>query len=132
MFGKPKIPENARERIGADEIQFRDSFNTRNDEPEAAFAPQPTAQIPAEPETGKKLQLKVVNPESFGEAGDIADLLLDGNAVIANIERLERPEVIRLLDFLNGVTYTFDGEIRQISQTTFVITPHNVDIGDVI
>ena len=39
--------------------------------------------------------------------------------------------MMRMLDFLNGVTYCTDGEIKKVAQTTFIITPHaNVDISD--
>ena len=43
---------------------------------------------------------------------------------------MNRGDVIRLLDFLNGVTYVTDGTITQRNQKTFVITPQNVNITD--
>jgi FtsZ-interacting cell division protein YlmF len=36
-----------------------------------------------------------------------------------------------MLDFLNGVTYCQDGEIKRVAPSTFIITPHSdVDISD--
>jgi cell division inhibitor SepF len=35
-----------------------------------------------------------------------------------------------MLDFLNGVTYANDGEIKNVAKSTYIITPHNVDVSD--
>ena len=37
---------------------------------------------------------------------------------------------MRMLDFLNGVTYTTGGEIKNVNNTTFIITPNYVDVSD--
>ena len=77
------------------------------------------------------IELKVVRPETYAEVGTIADYLIDGCTVVMNVEALS-PEIIgRMLDFLNGVTYCSEGEIKKVSKTTFIITPHEgVDISD--
>ena len=35
-----------------------------------------------------------------------------------------------MLDFLNGVTYSTDGEIKQVAQTTYIVTPRDVDVSE--
>jgi cell division inhibitor SepF len=35
-----------------------------------------------------------------------------------------------MLDFLNGITYSKDGEIKKVAQSTYIITPNNVDVND--
>ena len=85
----------------------------------------------AEAERSSSVELKVVRPESYDEVGSVADYLLDGCTVVLNVEALERATVLRMLDFLNGVTYCSEGEIKKVAQNTFIITPHsNVDISD--
>ena len=70
-----------------------------------------------------------LNP--FGSAAEsIADYLLDGCTVLLNLEAVEKSEVLRMLDFLNGVTYTTGGEINLVSQNTYVITPNDVDVSE--
>ena len=77
------------------------------------------------------VELKVVRPESYEELSTVADNLLAGCTVVLNLEVLDRPTMLRMLDFLNGVTYCTDGEIKKVAQSTFIITPHsNVDISD--
>ena len=76
------------------------------------------------------IELKVVRPSSFEEVGTIADYLLDGCTVVLNLEVLDTASTVRMLDFLNGVTYSTDGDIKNVSKSTYIITPHNVDVSD--
>ena len=76
------------------------------------------------------IELKVVRPTSFEEVGTIADYLIEGCTVVLNLELLERPLVIRMLDFLNGVTYTKDGEIKNVAPNTYIVTPSGIDVND--
>ena len=69
------------------------------------------------------LELKVVRPAAFDEVGEIADHLLDGRTVVLNLELLDNVQIVRMLDFLNGVTYSTDGEIKNVAKNTFIITP---------
>ena len=35
-----------------------------------------------------------------------------------------------MLDFLRGVSYTIDGEIKHVSKSTYIITAKGIDITD--
>ena len=76
------------------------------------------------------IELKVVRPATFDEVSTIADYLLEGCTVVLNMELLDMPSTLRMLDFLNGVTYSTDGEIKNVSKSTYIITPNNVDVSD--
>ena len=76
------------------------------------------------------IELKVVRPASFEEVSDIADHLIAGCTVVLNMELLDNVQTIRMLDFLNGVTYSNDGEIKNVAKNTYIITPHNVDVSE--
>lgn len=125
MFEKwaDKLKEKTREQ---EEISFK-SFD------ETTAAPKATLEEPKAiktTSTGKdsNIELKVVHPESFAEVSDIADYLLDGCTVILNLELFDPASTLRMLDFLNGVTYSTGGDIKQVAQGTYIITPHNVDV----
>ena len=125
MFEKwaDKLKEKTRAQ---EEISFK-SFEETTAAPKA---------IPEEPKAIKttsagkdsNIELKVVHPESFAEVSDIADYLLEGCTVILNLELFDPANTLRMLDFLNGVTYSTGGDIKQVSQGTYIITPHNVDV----
>lgn len=83
----------------------------------------------------KRPQLKVVlvKPERFDEANIIADHLNKKRTVVLNLEAANKDESRRLIDFLSGVAYANDGEIKRVANSTYLITPYNVDIqGDVL
>ena len=79
-------------------------------------------------DTDSNIELKVVRPVSFEEVSEIADYLIDGCTVVLNLELLDREVVTRMLDFLNGVTYTKGGDIKNVSPGTFIITPSGINI----
>ena len=74
------------------------------------------------------LELKVVRPENFESAPQIAEHLLNNRTVVLNLEATNKETARRLIDFLSGVAYSIDGSIRRVANNTFVITPHNVDV----
>ena len=79
---------------------------------------------------GGNIELKVLRPESVSEVSVVADHLLRGCTVVLNLELLEREAITRMLDFLRGVAYTFDGEISHVSKATYIITANGIDISD--
>ena len=83
--------------------------------------------------TTTQLQVVLIKPESFEGASDIADHLRDKRTVVLNLESTNREISRRTLDFLSGVAYALGGKIKKVANSTFIITPYNVDIqGDLI
>ena len=125
MFEKwaDKLKEKTREQ---EQISFK-SFEETTAAPKVA-PEEPKAIKSAAGSTDSNIELKVVHPESFSEVSDIADYLLDGCTVILNLELFDPSSTMRMLDFLNGVTYSTGGDIKQVAQGTYIITPHNVDV----
>ena len=80
----------------------------------------------------ESVELKVIRPEAYADVATVADALLAGCTVVLNVEALDRPTIGKMLDFINGVTYCTDGEIKKVAKTTFIITPHTgIDVSDV-
>ncbi len=125
-----KWAESLRKKSNEVDVKFAD-FDEKANEERTENAPvvaeKNAASISA---TGNNIELKVVHPESFSEVSDIADHLIAGCTVVLNLEKLDPKATLRMLDFLNGVTYTTDGEIKKIAQSTYIITPNNVDVSD--
>ena len=88
------------------------------DEPDDGYKPKP--------------QFVLAKPEKREDLIGIADSLLDRKTVILNLEYVPN-ETRRFVDFLSGVAYANDGEIKKIAKSTFIITPYNVDVmGDLL
>ena len=77
---------------------------------------------------GGAIELKVVKPERYGNVKQIADHLLNHRTVVLNLESTNKETAKRLLDFLSGVAYSIDGQLKRVATNTFVITPCNVDV----
>ena len=83
--------------------------------------------------TTTQLQVVLVSPVKFENASDIADHLRDKRTVVLNLENTDRNIARRLIDFLSGVAYANEGTIKKVAQSTYIITPYNVEImGDLI
>lgn len=80
-----------------------------------------------------QLAVVLVKPEKFENAAEIADHLRERRTVVLNLEQTNKDVAKRLVDFLSGVTYAQDGKIKKVANSTYIITPYNVDImGDLI
>ena len=80
-----------------------------------------------------QLSVVLVKPEKFENAAEIADHLIDRRTVVLNLEQTNKDVARRVVDFLSGVTYAQDGKIKKVANSTYIITPYNVDImGDLI
>lgn len=122
--------------------RFMEKFNKRDEEEELEFKSfdevekgareeEPECRTESAEKNSDSVELKVIRPEAYEEVSTVADSLLAGCTVVLNLEVLDRPTVYRMLDFLNGVTYCTDGEIKKVAPNTFIITPHsNIDISD--
>ena len=97
----------------------------------------PPARQPVEPEVDisgtdstTSVELKVVKPENYASVTEIADHLLNHHTVVLNLEATNREVAKRLIDFLAGVAYSIDGQLKNVSNNTYIITPRNVDVAD--
>lgn len=80
-----------------------------------------------------QLQVVLVKPENFEDARTVANHLNSKRTVVVNLEKSNKDVSRRIMDFLSGVSYANDGQIKRIANNTFIITPLNVDImGDML
>lgn len=79
------------------------------------------------------LQVIVVKPEKYTDCAEIADHFKNKKTVVLNLDNTNKDAAARLIDFLGGVAYATDGDLKRIATTTYILVPFNVDIsGDVI
>jgi cell division inhibitor SepF len=70
----------------------------------------------------------LVIPKSFNDAQQVADKFRDGIPVILNLQGIDTPLVMRLIDFASGLTYALDGGMQRIADKVFMLTPRNVEL----
>lgn len=80
-----------------------------------------------------RLQVIVVKVENMRDASEIADHYKSRKAVVLNFDNTNKDVANRMLDFLGGVAYISEGELKRISNTSYILVPYNVDIsGDLL
>ncbi|AXF96617.1 cell division protein SepF [Spiroplasma phoeniceum] len=60
--------------------------------------------------------------DSYNDAPKMADLLLTKGQLIVHLENLPKGERVRLLDFISGVMYAFNGDVQKNEHRTYQFT----------
>lgn len=125
-FAEPPKKERARESREPAAGSYRDSSSY-------AAEPDRRSNKVVNIHTTTQLQVVLVKPERFENASEIADHLRYKRTVVLNLESTQKDIARRLLDFLSGVAYANEGQIKKVALSTYIITPYNVDIqGDLL
>jgi cell division inhibitor SepF len=74
------------------------------------------------------IRLMLFEPRSYSDAQDIADNLRHRRPVVINLQRVEKEQAKRIVDFLSGTVYALNGDIQKVGDHIFVCTPDNVDM----
>ena len=80
--------------------------------------------------TAGGLEMTVMNPSDFSDVTPVAEEILRGVTVVLNLDKLNKEDSRRFLDFLGGVIFSIDGGIKKVAASTYVVTPRNVDVYD--
>lgn len=76
----------------------------------------------------KSAKVFLAEPRVYAEAQDIADQLKNRRAAVVNLQRIEREQAKRIIDFLSGTVYAIGGDIQKIGTDIFLCTPDNVEV----
>nr|WP_106784064.1 cell division protein SepF [Lysinibacillus timonensis] len=78
--------------------------------------------------SAKSSKVVIVEPRVYAEAQDIAEHLKNKRAIIVNLQRIDRDQAVRIIDFLSGTVYALSGDIQRIGMDIFLCTPDNVEV----
>ena len=80
----------------------------------------------------KSSKVILIEPRVYAEAQDISEHLKNKRAVVVNLQRIEREQGIRIVDFLSGTVYALGGDIQRIGTDIFLCVPDNVEVAGAI
>ena len=66
-------------------------------------------------------------PKDYSDAQNIADCLKESLPVFVNLQRLDKGQGRRVIDFLSGTVYAIDGDIKRVGNDLFLCTPKSVE-----
>lgn len=76
------------------------------------------------------LQVILVKPTEYTDAKKIADHLMNNRTVVLVLEEASETTRRRIIDFLIGVAYAMNGNLKPIANQTYIVTPHDVGLVD--
>lgn len=121
MFKENEGYEDEEETFGVEEEETAEEFETAAATP--ASAPKTTGVG-----SSASLEMKVVKPDKVDSAFSIGDHLLAHRTVVINFEDTNRETMRRILDVLGGVVFAIEGNIKKVSDSTYIATPKHVDV----
>lgn len=80
----------------------------------------------------KSSKVILIEPRVYAEAQDISEHLKSKRAVVVNLQRIDREQGIRIIDFLSGTVYALGGDIQRIGTDIFLCVPDNVEVAGAI
>ena len=78
--------------------------------------------------TTTQLKVVVIQPTSYNDAQDVADHLKSKKPAVVNLERLEKEDARKMVDFLSGAVYALDGSMQKVANGILLLAPYNVGI----
>lgn len=100
--------------------------------PQAVKEEQSTARVVSLQSAQKSSKVVLVEPRVYAEAQDISEQLKNKRAVVVNLQRIDRDQGIRIIDFLSGTVYALGGDIQRIGTDIFLCVPDNVEVAGAI
>ena len=76
----------------------------------------------------KGYEVMVVEPRSFGEAGQIVMNLKERKTIVLNLHLLDKEQSQRTIDFVCGAAHALNGKPQKVGDMVFVFTPSNVTL----
>jgi cell division inhibitor SepF len=84
--------------------------------------------VPAATAASNKAHVVFKKLDRFEDVGSVGDVLNEKRIVILNLETCPNDISVRVLDFLSGVAYANNGEIKRVAGRAYIITPYNVPL----
>lgn len=89
--------------------------------------PKPMGRVINIHQTNKN-KVVIFKPGSFEDVREITNEVKNRRAVIVNLERLDKDNAKRVLDFMAGSIFALDGTVKKIGPGIFLFAPDNVDV----
>ena len=74
------------------------------------------------------VRMNISRPTTFEESEEICACLKERKSVIVNLEYVNKDVARRIVDFMSGAVFGLNGYIQKISNSIFLVAPHNYEI----
>ena len=109
----------------ADTNDIEDTYQDNDDSSEESSSGTNVMNMSA----GASVQFVRFKPEAFDPSvKEMANELMQMHTVILNVEDTNKDVSRRIIDFLGGVAYANNGNVKKVAEDTFIIMPSNVTL----
>lgn len=77
---------------------------------------------------GNDTKMVLFDPRSFDEVEEVAKRIKENRAVVVNLHKLTKEYAQRTIDFLTGVIFALDGEIKKVGNNVILCTPRTMGV----
>lgn len=74
------------------------------------------------------MEVCMMKPNSFNDAMDVCNILLEGRAALINLEGLDTESAQRVIDFVSGACYSISGKMKMVSSYIFMASPKTISL----
>ncbi|MEW9501381.1 cell division protein SepF [Jeotgalibacillus marinus] len=115
-----------------DEEYVEEYVEESRDEPDAVRSKKPTTQqkqnVVSLQSIQKSSKMILLEPKMYAEAQDVADHLKSHRGVVVNLQRIDKDQAKRVVDFLSGTVYAIGGDIQRVGTDIFLCTPDSIEV----
>ncbi len=76
----------------------------------------------------QQIRMKIAKPTNFDQVDEVIGELKNKNAIVINLEYVNKDVARRIVDVVSGAIKALDGHMEKVSNSIFVIAPFNYSI----
>ena len=76
----------------------------------------------------QQIRMKIAKPTNFDQVDEIINELKNRNAIVINLEYVNKDVARRIVDVVSGAIKALDGHMEKVSNSIFVVAPFNYSI----
>lgn len=76
----------------------------------------------------QQIRMKIAKPTNFDQVDEVINELKNKNAIVINLEYVNKDVARRIVDVVSGAIKALDGHMEKVSNSIFVIAPFNYSI----
>lgn len=78
--------------------------------------------------TTTQLKVVVLQPTTYNDATEITDHLREKKPVVVNLEKLDKENARKIVDFLSGAVYALTGKMQKVANGIILLVPSTMGI----
>ncbi len=83
--------------------------------------------LSGDPSKKEPLMKRTFTPLTCSDSAEIVDAFKEGRVAVICVEELDKPNFLRLFDYLMGAVQALDGELERVDRDTVVLIPYGAD-----